>query len=148
LTRRPPAGIIPAKEYEAQLSFVMNKKILAKKISLKRNPATFARWARMWLALALCLSPAFAQSASPGNAQNTSATAPAKKSPAPSAGTSASTKPSDAEIAAAKAQGKVWVNLDTKIYHKSGRWYGKTKNGQFMTEAEAKAAGYKASHSN
>jgi hypothetical protein len=42
----------------------------------------------------------------------------------------------------------VWVNLDTKIYHKGGRWYGKTKNGQFMTEREAKAAGYKASRRN
>jgi hypothetical protein len=51
--------------------------------------------------------------------------------------------PSAADIAAAKAAGKVWVNLDTGVYHKSGRWYGKTKNGKFMTEAEAKTAGYK-----
>ncbi|HXX00272.1 MAG TPA: hypothetical protein VEJ00_03585 [Candidatus Acidoferrales bacterium] len=55
---------------------------------------------------------------------------------------------SDADIAAAKSSGKVWVNLDSKVYHKSGRWYGKTKNGKFMTEDEAKAAGYKASQSN
>jgi len=48
-------------------------------------------------------------------------------------------------IAAAKAGGKVWVNMDSGIYHKGGRWYGKTKNGKFMTEAEAKAAGYKQS---
>jgi len=54
--------------------------------------------------------------------------------------------PTAAEISAAKAAGKVWVNLDTKIYHKSGRWYGKTKNGKFMTEAEAKASGYRPSH--
>jgi hypothetical protein len=37
----------------------------------------------------------------------------------------------------------VWVNTDSGIYHKSGRWYGKTKTGKFMSEAEAKAAGYK-----
>jgi hypothetical protein len=52
---------------------------------------------------------------------------------------------SDADIASAKSSGKVWVNLDSKVYHKSGRWYGKTKSGKFMTEDEAKAAGYKAS---
>jgi len=34
-------------------------------------------------------------------------------------------------------------NTESGVYHKSGRWYGKTKNGKFMTEAEAKAAGYK-----
>jgi hypothetical protein len=48
---------------------------------------------------------------------------------------------SDADIAAAKASGKVWVNTETKVYHKSGRYYGKTKQGQFMTEDEAKKAG-------
>jgi hypothetical protein len=39
----------------------------------------------------------------------------------------------------------VWVNLDSGIYHKGGRWYGKTKSGKFMSEDEAKKAGYKAS---
>jgi hypothetical protein len=53
--------------------------------------------------------------------------------------------PSAADIAAAKASGKVWVNLDSGVYHKAGRWYGRTKNGKFMTVDEAKKAGYKAS---
>jgi len=52
-------------------------------------------------------------------------------------------KASSPEIAAAKASGKVWVNTESGVYHKSGRWYGKTKAGKFMTESEAKAAGYK-----
>lgn len=52
--------------------------------------------------------------------------------------------PSASDIAAAKASGKVWVNLDTGIYHKGGRWYGKTKNGKFMSVDEANKAGYKA----
>jgi hypothetical protein len=57
---------------------------------------------------------------------------------------STSAAPSAADIAAAKASGKVWVNLDSGVYHKAGRWYGKTKNGKFMTVDEAKKAGYKA----
>jgi hypothetical protein len=54
------------------------------------------------------------------------------------------TTASSADIAAAKSSGKVWVNTETGVYHKSGRWYGATKKGKFMTEEEAKAAGYKA----
>ncbi len=35
-------------------------------------------------------------------------------------------------------KGMVWVNLDSKAYHKEGsRWYGRTKNGKYMTEADA-----------
>jgi len=48
------------------------------------------------------------------------------------------------DIAAAKANHKVWVNLETGIYHKGGRWYGKTKNGKFISVDDAKKAGYKA----
>jgi hypothetical protein len=43
------------------------------------------------------------------------------------------------------AAGMVWVNLETKVYHKEGdRWYGKTKNGKYMNEADAIKAGYRA----
>jgi len=59
------------------------------------------------------------------------------------ASTAPASAPSAAEIAAAKTSGKVWVNLDSGIYHKGGRWYGKTKNGKFMTAEEAKKSGYK-----
>ncbi|MGH9499952.1 MAG: hypothetical protein ACRD3L_12505 [Terriglobales bacterium] len=86
------------------------------------------------LALLLVLGaslPAFAA------AQDT----PAQK---PAASSKASTAPSASEVAAARASHKVWVNLDTGIYHKGGRWYGKTKTGKFMTVDDAKKAGYKA----
>jgi hypothetical protein len=65
--------------------------------------------------------------------------------PAPKTTTKAAAAPapSTPEIAAAQSSGKVWVNTSTGVYHKSGRWYGKTKQGKFMTESEAKAAGYK-----
>ena len=71
-----------------------------------------------------------------------SAPEPAKRSADRPAPTGAA---SDPAIASAKSSGKVWVNLDSGIYHKSGQFYGKTKNGKFMTESEAQAAGYKES---
>ena len=38
----------------------------------------------------------------------------------------------------------VWVNLESKVFHRQGDpWYGKTKKGQFMTEQAALAAGYR-----
>lgn len=47
------------------------------------------------------------------------------------------------QIAPGGGPGLVWVNKDTKIYHKQGdRWYGATKHGQYMTEADAVKAGY------
>jgi len=82
--------------------------------------------------------PAAQAPAAPASSGNTAAPNTASKS--------AAGKPSSSEIAAAKASGKVWVNTESGVYHKSGRWYGKTKTGKFMTESEAKAAGYKAAH--
>ncbi len=39
---------------------------------------------------------------------------------------------------------KVWVNLNSSVYHCYGdRYYGKTANGRYMTEAAAKSAGAK-----
>ena len=46
--------------------------------------------------------------------------------------------------AAGGGNGKVWVNTKSGVYHKEGdRWYGRTKEGKYMTEDEANKAGYR-----
>ena len=43
--------------------------------------------------------------------------------------------------------GQVWVNTDSRVYHCPGtRWYGKTKQGSYMSEAQAQAQGVKPDH--
>lgn len=40
-------------------------------------------------------------------------------------------------------KGMVWVNTESGVHHREGdRWYGKTKDGKFMKEEDAKKAGY------
>jgi hypothetical protein len=106
----------------------------------------------VWM-LAFCLMltigilPALAKAQGSSTDTSSAAAKPAAQanpSATPAAPKTTAGKASSSEIAAAKASGKVWVNTESGVYHKSGRWYGKTKSGKFMTEAEAKAAGYKA----
>ncbi len=76
----------------------------------------------------------------------------AATSPAPSPATAPPSKPAPAPKPAtqqrtpvASSAGTVWVNTDSGLYHKPGtRWYGKTKQGKYMTEADAQKAGYRA----
>ena len=38
----------------------------------------------------------------------------------------------------------VWVNTSSGVYHcPKTRWYGKTKNGKYMTQKEAQSKGYR-----
>ena len=75
--------------------------------------------------------------AAKGTSAVPAATKTTKPAPAPA--------PTAADIANAKSKGLVWANLNTKVYHyATDSTYGNTKNGKFMTEADAKTAGYRA----
>jgi hypothetical protein len=68
---------------------------------------------------------------------------------APAAAPAPAAKPTKAaaQATAGGGSGKVWVNTDSKVYHcPGGRWYGKTKAGEYMSESEAIAKGNRADH--
>ncbi len=88
---------------------------------------------------------------SSGFAQSTAASAPAASAASmkASASSKAMAKPAASmpATAAAGGDGKVWVNEKSKTYHCEGsKYYGKTKAGEYMSEADAKAKGNHADH--
>lgn len=111
----------------------------------------------------ICLSTLFVSLNSMSQTPSTTpATKPVITAPAPGADKSAATvKPALTSKKATPApqatpvrdtapgggDGKVWVNTASKTYHCAGsKYYGKTKKGEYMLEADAKTKGNHADH--
>jgi predicted lipid-binding transport protein (Tim44 family) len=79
--------------------------------------------------------------AAPSSAKATSTPSASPSTPPAATAPASSAKH---HILPANAAGLVWINTDTSVYHKRGsRWYGKTRHGKYMLEADAIKAGYK-----
>ena len=111
-----------------------------------------------------CAATGFAQTAAPAVKPSAPMTAPMTTAPmttTPMPGATTATPPATkapmtkkeaknampTTAAAGGGAGKVWVNTKSKTYHCEGtKFYGKTKGGEYMAEADAKAAGNHADH--
>ena len=97
-----------------------------------------------------CAATGFAQTAAPAakaSAPVSASVAAAAKTPATPTEKKAAKTAAPTTAAAGGGDGKVWVNTKSRTYHCEGtKFYGKTKTGEYMTEADAKTKGNHADH--
>jgi hypothetical protein len=92
-------------------------------------------------------SPARPPAASPSSRPTPQKKAKAEKKPRPAPSpvpAGRTTEEAANPPAPGGGHGQVWVNTETGVYHREGsRFYGTTRKGKYMTEQDAKQAGYK-----
>jgi DNA uptake protein ComE-like DNA-binding protein len=117
----------------------------AKKIIAGRPYSTVADLSRAGVSAKVIqqITPMVTVSA-PMASGNSAAVEPVRPGAAPAMAPKSAPSPSTMQAQTPPAPGMVWVNLETKVFHREGDpWYGKTKKGKFMTEADALKAGYR-----
>ncbi|TBR39763.1 MULTISPECIES: DUF3761 domain-containing protein [Dyella] len=109
----------------------------------KKGACSGHQGVKEWYTAAAAAPAAAAPAAAPA--------APAKPAAAPAAAAPQASAHSNAmppkDAAPGGGPGMVWVNGSSKVYHcPNDKWYGKTKQGSYMSEADAKAKGFHADH--
>jgi hypothetical protein len=106
----------------------------AQDVTPSPGPAASASPAKRHYRRAASGANAPTQTASPTPGTSGVAAKPSRRVPGP-----------QAQQAPGGGNGQVWVNTETHAYHKEGsKWYGHTKHGKYLSEAEAQKEGYRA----
>jgi hypothetical protein len=111
----------------------------------KKGACSGHQGVKEWYTAASAAAAAAAPAAAPAAASNSMA--PKSTAAAPAAAAKSAGPQPPANAAPGGGPGMVWVNDSSKVYHCQGdKWYGKTKSGAYMSEADAKAKGYHGDH--
>ena len=87
-------------------------------------------------------TPAPATASKPASAPASTPAPAASSKPSTPASTPAASSKTSTAAAPGGGPDKVWVNTSSNVYHCPGsQYYGKTKAGSYMSEADAKAKG-------
>ena len=90
-------------------------------------------------------APSMPAATAPAMPAKTPASMPASTPSMPTAAKTTTVNPAAGSSTPAPGggAGMVWVNTETKVFHRQGdRYYGTTKHGKYMSEADATKAGY------